>query len=233
MSWSVIIPTLWKPATFPTLLRNLDTCDAVSEIVLVDNAPSAKPEGLPQLTKLVHLPQEENIYVNPAWNLGVQHATSEKICICNDDVLFDSDLIFGHFETQRLKGITGIHPDSFESSTWNEGDPIRSKEVHIKQMWACLFFLPKAEYIPIPDELKIWWGDAWLAWHARPADSIISKVITKHSESVKSDEFTNLLEQDTHIWNNELKPWRLKTIEQLTSFRNRAKRKLQRILSRP
>ena len=176
MSWSVIIPTLWKPASFPTLLRNLDTCNAVSEIILVDNAPKAQPNGLRQLTKLVHLRQTENIYVNPAWNLGVQHATSEKICICNDDVLFDCDCIFAHLNARQIRGITGIHPDSFNPSTWNEGEPIHSKEVHIKQMWACLFFLPKAAYVPIPNQLKIWWGEALLAWHVRPTILIINKV---------------------------------------------------------
>ena len=228
MSWSVIIPTLWKPATFPTLLHNLDTCDEVSEIVLVDNAPNAKPKGLPQLTKLVHLPQEENIYVNPAWNLGVQHATSEKICICNDDVLFDCDLIFGHFETRQLKGITGIHPDSFDPSTWNEGDLIRSSEVHIKRMWACLFFLPKAAYIPIPDELKIWWGDAWLAWYVRPATSIITKVITKHSESVDSPQFNPIIERDTELWDSHLKPVPVRAIEWKTRLLHRIQSKFRR-----
>ena len=77
MSWSVIIPTLWKPATFPTLLRNLDTCDAVSEIVLVDNAPSAKPEGL--TTDETGAFASRGEHLREFGLLGVQHATSEDL----------------------------------------------------------------------------------------------------------------------------------------------------------
>lgn len=232
MSWSVIIPTLWKPASFPTLLRNLDTCKAVSEIILVDNAPSAQPKGLSRLKKLVLLPQSDNIYVNPAWNLGIKYAKSEKICICNDDVLFDCDLIFGHFDTQQLKGITGIHPDSFDPSTWNEGEPIRSTDVHIKQMWACLFFLPKAAYVPIPNQLKIWWGDAWLAWHVRPATSIITKVQTKHSESVGDPAFNPITAHDTELWIGQFKPTLLHVQERKAALISRIQSKLRRTFSR-
>lgn len=214
------------------LLHNLNACSAVSEIILVDNAPSAKPEGLPQLTKLVHLPQEENIYVNPAWNLGVQYATSDKICICNDDVLFDCDLIFGHFETRGLNGITGIHPDSFDHSTWNEGDPIRSKEVHIKQMWACILFLNQRSYRQIPEEMKIWWGDAWLAWYARPASSIITKVITKHSESVDSPQFNPIMARDTELWDGHFKPLPVRAIEWKNVLLHRIQSKIRRTFHR-
>ena len=38
--------------------------------------------------KVQRLEQDNNIFVNPAWNLGVEQAKNENICICNDDVLF-------------------------------------------------------------------------------------------------------------------------------------------------
>lgn len=71
MSFSVIIPTMWKSKRTQGMLSALEASEHVKEIVLIDNDPSArKSVKLEHFKKLIHLPQEENIFVNPAWNLG-------------------------------------------------------------------------------------------------------------------------------------------------------------------
>ena len=225
--WSVIIPTLWKPDSLPDLLQELEGNESVDEILIIDNAPNFKP-NITLGRKVNRLEQPSNIYVNPAWNLGAETARNEYLCICNDDVLFDSSEIFNFLNSNYMDGIIGIHPDSFDSETSNNGLPSLSKEIYITQMWACLFFMRKSQYRPIPAELKVWWGDAWLAWHARPSFSLLTTVRTKHSESVSSPEFQSILDEDTRLWNESLKPLTLRMRESKTYWIKRIKNGLSR-----
>ena len=227
MNWSVIIPTLWKPKTFPELLERLQYESRVDEIIIIDNAPKNSP-NIHFGAKVQRLEQDNNIFVNPAWNLGVEQAKNENICICNDDVLFDTEQLFGYLQENRPRGIIGIHPHSFHEETWNTDRPIPSKEIHIKQMWACLFFMQKSNYKPIPQKLKVWWGDAWLAWYSSQQSSLITCVKTKHSESVASPEFSKILEEDTDAWNNDLKPFGLRLQEWLVKTKKRIKNGINR-----
>ena len=89
---SFIIPTLWRPDTTLELLQFLERSEDVQEIIIIDNAPSHRPD-LPQLRKLHLVEQDSNCYVNPAWNLGVELAQSNLICLCNDDILFADNLL--------------------------------------------------------------------------------------------------------------------------------------------
>ena len=73
MKWSVIIPTLWKPKTFPELLERLQNEPCVDEILIIDNAPHQKA-SVEFGPKIIWLEQPQNIFVNPAWNLGVERA---------------------------------------------------------------------------------------------------------------------------------------------------------------
>lgn len=224
MKWTVVIPTLWKPATFPTLIHQLSACTYVAEILIIDNNKEACSEKAISLPKVRHLPQVENIFVNPAWNLGVQLAKHDYICLCNDDVLFDCPTVFGHFEANELRGIVGIDSASYDAKTWNDDEPRSNRNVYIKEMWASMLFFKRQAYRPIPDELKIWWGDAWLAWYCKPASAILTRIETKHSESVASPQFRKQLRADTYLWNSQLKPFRLKLKEKLHQYLRRLRK---------
>ena len=96
MGWAVIIPTMWRsPLTIP-LLASLSESPHVQEIIIIDNSPVDKPPF--QLPKIKILEQAENIYVNPAWNLGVQYTRYDLICLCNDDVAFNPSIFNPFFQ---------------------------------------------------------------------------------------------------------------------------------------
>ena len=65
---SVIIPTLWAPggSYVLKLVRKLSRHNQIGEIILIDNNPSAAPEIPQDNPKLRHLPQRQNLYVNPS-----------------------------------------------------------------------------------------------------------------------------------------------------------------------
>ena len=71
--YSIIIPTLWKSNRIGKLLFDLIKCEFVDEIILIDNAGKFF-EHFEALDKVKLVQMGENIYVNPAWNLGIKLA---------------------------------------------------------------------------------------------------------------------------------------------------------------
>ena len=232
-SFSVIIPTLWRPTTLIQLLQNLDSSHMVSEVIIIDNARHARP-SLPNLRKIKLIDPGKNLYVNPSWNKGVKQAQNDLICLCNDDVLFDFNIIAQFLvKTKTLRGIVGIHPYSFAPETWLSDRVQLQNSCHLSQMWGCIMFLNKRSYRPIPGSLKIWFGDNWLEHYCRPSKSIITKVITKHSESVADPAFQTILDQDIDNWHNRTIPLGLQWRNLKERFLSRIKSKMQNILAKP
>lgn len=201
--FSVIIPTLWRPSTFLQLLQLLEANEDVGEIIIIDNARTHRPY-LPKMTKIRLIDKGENLFVNPSWNLGIQLAKSNSICICNDDVIM-SDALFGYMRTRSLRRVTGLHPQSYSMAPTAFCQHSMEEGADIPHNWGSIIFLDKRNYRPIPNSLKIWWGDAWLAQEMGPASSVRTAVYTKHSVSAGSPEFKAITQQDTHIWLQTLK----------------------------
>jgi len=152
--YSVIIPTMWKAPGFSHFLIKLCDYEAVEEVVLIDNRKEAAPKI--DHPKLVWLKQAGNIYVNPAWNLGVRTARCSKLCIANDDIEFDSSLFEIVDPMLERAGIIGLDFDRAE------GDKILIPTQSRPNGFRCLMFLSKDHYCPIPEVLKVWCGDDYL-----------------------------------------------------------------------
>ena len=104
---SAIIPTLWKAKEFTDhLVDVLIEDESVGEIIIIDNAPA---DFSYDNEKVVMLRQEENLYVNSSWNLGVEESCYDKFIILNDDIIIPYNFIF---ELEDMltsdKGIIGI-----------------------------------------------------------------------------------------------------------------------------
>jgi len=181
--YSVIVPTLWVPDStkFKGLLNEVNSHPLVKEIILVDNAPdfdeNIKNFILDGIDKLIHLRMEENIYVNPAWNLGVENSTAPFIILLNDDFFIDvgvDKLISLHNmhsgKDEALYGISGkcysnYYPTS-EEYVFNDPPVIEVGNAELGGPgWACFIILPKKNYPIIPQELKIWFGDNVILHH--------------------------------------------------------------------
>lgn len=142
------------------MLEAYEACDLVGEIILIDNANAANDNLPGQYTKIKVLPQKENIYVNPAWNLGVSFASYNKIAIANDDILFNTDIfewIIHHMNT----GVIGMCTSSYDPIDGNL--PYELEKVNVRPPgWGCLMFIDKQNYTHIPACLKIACGDDYL-----------------------------------------------------------------------
>ena len=192
---------MWYSDKIYENLRRLNDCDEVGEIILIDNNSSLKPTDLPSYPKVKHLTQYENIYVNPAWNLGVRLSIYKYICISNDDIIFDTD-IFQFIQPHLNEGIYGMSTANYYSEGKDEPYGIRKIEKR-PWGWGCLFFLHKDNYLPIDERLKIACGDDWLLHYTKGGAYEIKNLDLqddKVSVTTIRGEFFGQQKQDIELW---------------------------------
>ena len=169
LGFSVIIPTMYKVSTFKNLLDILENEPLVKEVIIIENAPQNFEHQEELINYFLYkkvklLPQQENIFVNPSWNLGAKHANEEYLVFCNDDIIFDPIIfkdIFHYFTTYSEIGCIGMHNSQYDIS--NKPEIIGIKKIYdLPSGWGCLIFCKKENYIHIPEDLKIYYGDNYL-----------------------------------------------------------------------
>lgn len=213
--YSVIIPTIWHQdlTNFLDIMKELDAHADVEEIILIDNKKDfqspEKQEILDTIGKLVYLPMDENIYVNPAWNLGAKTAKADYIIILNDDV-WTNPSIGKLIETHKN------HFDKVDSAyglgvnTFHRGNPreyVPTAEVSIENTganigWGCMIIIKREHWVRIPEQLKIWYGDHIIALHFqfnknRPGYVFENVACTPLSASSNRPEFNEITRKDT------------------------------------
>jgi len=194
--FSVIIPTLWKSNRIHKLLWDLIKCDYVDEIILIDNAGKYF-EYYEALDKVKLVQVEENIYVNPAWNLGIKIAKNDLVALVNDDINFDTN-IFGVITKDILSEFGIIGQSEFNYKVNNSDEPVLEKWTgKVRDWgWGCLIMLDKNNWIDIPDNIKIWYGDDYI-FKCNPSPKSTLKNFNIETEmSTTSDET---------IWNERKK----------------------------
>ena len=132
---SAIIPTLWRAKEFTDHLVNVLVEDeSVGEIIIIDNAPA---DFFYDNKKVVTLKQEENIYVNPSWNLGVEESDYDKFIIFNDDIIIPYNFVS---QLEKLltpnKGIIGIYaPSVIKIDSFNDKNiTFLDREIELKSI---------------------------------------------------------------------------------------------------
>jgi hypothetical protein len=214
--FSVIIPTIWKGENLNELLINFYNSEFIEEVILINNAKDKTP-NFERHEKLVYVEPSQNIFVNPSWNMGVRLAKSNNIIIANDDILFDVnhliicliDINNNHAKLEDL-GFMGMHSDNYELEENSNTIILRTHGMKpSKGGWGCLIIFDKKHWIPIPEQLKIWYGDNFLISLGKPVVDIIGlKVKTKMSSSASADWLKGVLDNDTIEWHKLIATWR-------------------------
>lgn len=157
--FSIIIPTLWKSNRTKKLLSDLNECEYVDEIILIDNTLTEITDNV--VGKIRTASFGENIYVNPAWNWGIHNAKNAFVALINDDINFNPN-IFEVINNDILHqfGIIGMGEGNYKSLNI-EGDPILEvwKPGVNDWGWGCFIMLNRKYWIDIPNNIKIWYGD--------------------------------------------------------------------------
>lgn len=186
--YSIVIPTLWKSNRINKLLFDLIKCEFVDEIILIDNGGKFF-EYFEALDKVKLVQVEENIYVNPAWNLGVKLASNQSIALVNDDINFNPN-IFGVITNDILLQYGIIGQSEFNYKGNNSDEPILELwNGKVRDWgWGCLIMFDKKNWIDIPNDIKIWYGDDYI-FKCNPSPKATMKNFNIETEmSTTSDE---------------------------------------------
>lgn len=197
--FSVVIPTMWKSVRIWGMLHRLHHSDFVDEVIVIDNAKEDRPNS--QLYSKVRLiEQEENIFVNPAWNMGVKECKNENICILNDDVTFNVDEVFNVANlvlSDHPTSCLGVHPVGYRG--YNDIPKVAEGSA-IGEGWGCCIFLKKENWVDIPEQLKIWFGDNWIVQNHEKSFSVAFKISTEMSTTSGRKNLNHIVKKDIKEW---------------------------------
>lgn len=161
--YTVIIPTLWKSNRTLKLIDDLKESEFVDEIIIIDNDSKKVEDKVVGKVRMISF--GENIYVNPAWNTGIELAKNECISLLNDDINFDPN-IFGVITEDVLYqfGIIGMGEGNYTHPIDEERGPyVDMWKPGVNDWgWGCFILLKKSYWKPIPNEIKIWYGDNFI-----------------------------------------------------------------------
>lgn len=167
----LIIPTLWKPPGVVAVLHHYLEAEAVERLILIDNAPDQRPAGVPSAmaSKLLLLPQASNIFVNPAWNLGIEQVRDPKaiVLILNDDILLPQAVLNQLARHPWQPGdVLGLLPAASTAASAFRLERLaydRQRSIGQQQPgFGSALVMQRETYRTIPEDLQIWFGDDWL-----------------------------------------------------------------------
>lgn len=196
MKFSVIMPTMWRSHRTVSLIDDLCLSDHVDELIIIDNDPSVRPKFDIDSKVCLH-EQKENIYVNPAWNLGVKKANNLLLCIINDDLNIDFDYgicLVEEFLNDR-GNVIGLHPGSYKMDPKDTTIGVMPGH-YIGAGWGCCIFMRKDDWVPVPEEYKVWYGDNWIVNNSKNAFSLLKAVQGELQTTSSSSEFLSVVKDD-------------------------------------
>lgn len=213
--FSVIIPTMWRVSEFLNDLRSLNECELVGEIILINNDIKMTPDSfsIQNYSKLIEIKTPKNMYINPAWNLGVRCAKYNKIAIKNDDTFFDYfktlNAVEKELNTEDSVIGTYLKYDNNIIRTTNEKDIVFNEIPKRDIGFGCCIFLNKRSYIPINEKILIWYGDDFIteSYTKRGLKiKTISGINTHGYVSATVDhvpELVTMKYEDERLWNDK------------------------------
>lgn len=165
---SVVIPTLQKDLkALKALINNLNKDKAVGEIIVIDNSLKSFEHDFEKVRFIV---PEQNLYVNPSWNLGVKESKYDYVALFNDDVIVSETFcskILPYLSED--KGIFGSFGDDI---LYVKGDeffaPFMDKKLELSPTdcmingFGVIMIGHKNAFPHIPEEMKVFCGDDYL-----------------------------------------------------------------------
>jgi hypothetical protein len=201
---SVIVPTMLKEGielAFEYTINEMQKNDLIDEILIIKNTDKDffKTLNIKYTGKIKIIYEGENLFVNPSWNLGIEQIKNEVFCIINDDVICHSTNFTKCYNKVIEDDIglvttrTALHfpIQAYEKSPLHKNKPEFSEDIpNGRQGW--FFFGKKENWINIPKELKVFFGDDFLYYmHRRnnKTNVILENGFVGHFESTTAKEY--------------------------------------------
>ena len=206
---SVVIPTMQKNKMFlDNLVKTLNVDVTVDEIIVIDNSCKGYSFDSDKLKVIV---PEENLYVNPSWNLGVKTAKNEIVALLNDDITIPENFcekVYSLFN--ETTGIIGMSKDFVEDKPFSPDDNIKlSDDLYLKEItylpwnFGIMMFFRKDAFVEIPKDLKVYYGDNWMIFWAKKMGKINYTICGQkiyHYGSLTSNKFKDYAMEEGRIF---------------------------------
>lgn len=211
--FSIIIPTMQKDVEIlDKLIFELDNSNLVDEILIIDNSTKGFLSNSKKVRVIV---PKKNLFVNPAWNLGVREAKNDIVGIFNDDILLPLNFIeeVNNFIQKTPDfGIIGLDSNyirNYEKKDF-ETYPNNSKltfkpfdKTIYTEYFGSAFFIKKENYYEIPKNIKVWCGDNYLLKknldnHKTNYEIIGAEIKHLKSMTVGNKKFEKICENDVY-----------------------------------
>jgi glycosyltransferase involved in cell wall biosynthesis len=168
-----IVPTLWKSEFIYDSINEFKRCDNSNiEMIIIDNSNS---DYISDDDRIRVIKSETNLFVNPSWNLGAAEAKNNYICLLNDDIILNISLLVEYFNQtfvipKKEFGMIAINGETwgFSEEINNDTDTLYLGNLKNRGCgFGQFMILQKSTYEPIPDELKVFFGDdmLWMVNH--------------------------------------------------------------------
>lgn len=205
---SFIIPTLWKCDKLNESINQFITADIPnSELIIIDN--SSEEKNLSTKQKITVVEPGHNIGVNPAWNLGVEIAKNDLICLLNDDITFNFKTLKTNLSTIEIMSpecVIGFDANENFSDELNDDLEIfHFKKAPCRSLgFGCMMILSKKNYIKIDERMKVFCGDDLIYWwnndkHGRTIYNITNFKVTGYL-SFTSKDYEDLMQKEVDIF---------------------------------
>lgn len=173
--FSVIIPTLQKNTDILNMLvESLIEDDFVDEILIIDNSLKGGLTYNSQKVKI--LPVEENLFVYPAWNYGIEKMKNGYFALLNDDLLLPKNFfaqVSDFIKNTPECGLVGLESstvinekdknfDEYPPSSLLLFKPIKAIHAEHNYYWGSAIFGRKENYYETPQNMLVWFGDDYL-----------------------------------------------------------------------
>ena len=205
--FTIIIPTMWLHPYITVMSEIYDKNPYIDEIIIIDNNPNHR-FSLIESDKITYHTKGHNIYVNPAWNWGVSLASNENIILANDDIFIYenqfNNLLSTISENLTDDMIIGPDPSSFNNTNFLGNEIILHNHMQdLTYGYGTFMCLTKASYVPIPDDVLIWYGDNILHDNNNAFRFLGVNIITPMSVTVfHSHDTQNVVNQDRNTIRN-------------------------------
>jgi hypothetical protein len=207
---TVVIPTMWRYAPLLDFVGYIARVDVVEEIIIINNDNTRTPDHAVLSHPKVRLVDfGHNIFVNPAWNWGVNHSKSDKVCILNDDCTFDLKLLYrvDEFLTEDMGsiGLSAGRVDLGQTPLTNGAIDFEPFAGQACYGWGNLMFVHKKHWRDIPAGLDIWFGDVFIfdypLFNGRQ-NYFITNMFHHHAESqtLKTINVSDRFAQEQVVW---------------------------------
>lgn len=181
MDIDLVIPTMWKcPTFYNEMLESYSNNNNIRSILLINNNKNDTPKNLFLNGKIKIITPNENIFVGPSWNIGVENCNSKIIGILNDDLIVDTS-VFDFISGLNFDDIDIIGNDFYS----NDLETNIKKFSHDKTKplgeqcfgFGSCFFIKKEKYKNIPNDFTVLYTDDFLVHNCENIFTIKSNKI--------------------------------------------------------